>query len=65
MSHIWTDNPAEAREVAAASKIPHVVKDMQDVIGEVDAVIISTDDGSDLVRRARPFIEAPDDSEDE
>ncbi len=58
VTHIWTENPDEAAHVAAASKIPHVVKNMEDVIGEVDAAIISTDDGTDHVRRARPFIEA-------
>ena len=30
----------------------------EDVIGEVDAVVISTEDGFDHVRRAPPFIEA-------
>ncbi len=58
VTHIWTDNPMDAPLVAAASKIPHVVKNMEDVIGEVDLVIIATDDGTDHVRRARPFVEA-------
>ncbi|MGH7943847.1 MAG: Gfo/Idh/MocA family protein [Opitutaceae bacterium] len=58
VSHIWTDDPREAAGVAAASLIPHVVARPEDVIGQVDAVLISTDDGSDHVRRARPFIEA-------
>lgn len=57
VTHIWTDNPEEAPLVAAASKIPNVVKNMEDVIGEVDLAIISTDDGTDHVRRARPFVE--------
>src|SRR5262249_47400749 len=30
----------------------------EDVIGQVDAVLVSTDDGADHVRRARPFVEA-------
>jgi len=58
VTHIWTDDPADAPQVAAASKISRVVPRMEDVIGEVDAVIISTDDGTDHVRRARPFVEA-------
>lgn len=57
VTHIWTDDPADAPRVAAASKIPQIVTRMEDVIGEVDAVIISTDDGADHVRRARPFVE--------
>ncbi len=58
VTHVWTDNPAEAPLVAKASLIEHVVSRPEDVIGEVDAVVIATDDGDDHVRRARPFIEA-------
>lgn len=58
VTHIWTDDPIEAPLVAAAAKIPRVVARPKDVIGEVDAVIIATDDGADHVRRVRPFIEA-------
>ena len=58
VTHIWTDDPSEAKSVAAAARIPHVAERMEDVIGEVDAVIIATDDGTDHVRRARPFVEA-------
>jgi predicted dehydrogenase len=58
VTHIWTDDPADAPRVARASRIANVVARPEDVIGQVDAVIISTDDGDDHVRRARPFIEA-------
>ncbi len=58
VTHLWTDNPDEAKHVAQASLIPHVVARPEDVIGQVDAVLISTDDGTDHVRRARPFVEA-------
>lgn len=58
VTHIWTDNAAEAPQVARASLIEHVVTKPEDVIGHVDAVVIATDDGDDHVRRARPFIEA-------
>lgn len=58
VTHIWTDNPADAPKVAAASKIGTVVARPEDVIGQVDAVIVATDDGNDHVRRARPFVEA-------
>ena len=58
VTHLWTDNPAEAASVAQASLIPHIVARPEEVIGQVDAVLISTDDGTDHVRRARPFVEA-------
>jgi len=58
VTHLWTDNPAEAPAVAAAALIPQIVARPEDVIGQVDAVLISVDDGLDHVRRARPFVEA-------
>ncbi|MFV0336662.1 MAG: Gfo/Idh/MocA family oxidoreductase [Chthoniobacterales bacterium] len=58
VTHLWTDNAEEASSVVAFAKIPNIVSRPEDVIGEVDAVIISTDDGSDHVRRARAFVEA-------
>lgn len=58
VTHVWTDNPDEAPLVAKASLIPNVVKRPEEVIGKVDAVFISTDDGFEHVRRARPFVEA-------
>lgn len=58
VTHVWTDDAADAPKVAAASRIQNVVARPEDVIGQVDAVIIGTDDGHEHVRRARPFIEA-------
>jgi predicted dehydrogenase len=58
VTHVWTDDPAEAPLIAAADRIEYVVGQPDDVLGEVDAVIIATDDGSDHVRRARAFVKA-------
>jgi predicted dehydrogenase len=58
VTHLWTDNPADAPKVATASLIEHIVAKPEDVIGHVDAAIISTDDGDDHIRRVKPFIEA-------
>jgi predicted dehydrogenase len=58
VTHLWTDDPAEAPAVAAAALIPHVVARPEAVIGAVDAVLIATDDGDDHVRRAAPFVAA-------
>jgi hypothetical protein len=58
VTHIWCDDPEDAPKVAAASLIEHVVTKPEEVIGQVDAVVIATDDGTDHVRRARPFVEA-------
>jgi hypothetical protein len=58
VTHIWTDDPADAVLVARASRIPNVLARPEDAIGRVDAVIIPTDKGHEHVERARPFIEA-------
>lgn len=58
VTHLWTDDPTEAPAVAAAALIPQIVARPEDVIGQVDALLVATDDGFDHVRRARPFVEA-------
>jgi predicted dehydrogenase len=58
VTHVWTDDPADAPKVARASLIPYVVSRPEDVIGQVDAVIVATDKGHEHVVRCRPFVEA-------
>ncbi len=58
VTHVHCDNPDEAEHVAKASLIPHVLKNPEDAIGEVDAVLVATDIGSEHVARCRPFVEA-------
>ncbi|MBN2311314.1 MAG: Gfo/Idh/MocA family oxidoreductase [Candidatus Hydrogenedentes bacterium] len=58
VTHVWTDDPADAPRVARASLVEHVVERPEDVIGQVDAVIIATDKGHEHVERCRPFVEA-------
>lgn len=58
VTHIWTDRPLDAINIASTCRIPHIVSRPEDVIGEVDAVLIATDIGSEHVERCRPFVEA-------
>lgn len=58
VTHIWTDDPKDAEDVAKCSLIPNIVDRPEDVIGQVDAVIIATDKGHEHVERCRPFVEA-------
>ena len=58
VTHVWTDNPADAELVAKVAALPNVVKNAEDVIGHVDAVLIATDKGEEHVARCRPFVEA-------
>jgi hypothetical protein len=58
VTHIWTDNPTDAKDVAEATYIDEVVSSPTDLIGKVDAVLIPTDDGDDHVGRVKPFVGA-------
>lgn len=58
VTHLWTDNPADARSVAAFARVDTIVDRPEEVIGRVDAVLVATDDGDGHVRRARPFVES-------
>jgi hypothetical protein len=58
ITHIWTDDPADAVKVSKASRVPNIVEKAEDVIGQVDAVIVATDKGHEHVERCRPFVEA-------
>ena len=44
VTHIWTQDRAVSEHVAKASLIPNVVDRMEDMIGEVDAVLLARDD---------------------
>lgn len=58
VTHVWTDDPADAVDVAKVAQIANVVERPEDVIGKVDAVVVATDKGHEHVERARPFVEA-------
>lgn len=58
VTHVWTDDPADAEKVSRASLVPNVVERPEQVIGQVDAVIVATDKGHEHVQRCRPFVEA-------
>ncbi|UCH36760.1 MAG: Gfo/Idh/MocA family oxidoreductase [Armatimonadota bacterium] len=58
VTHIWTDDPADAARVAEASLIPNIATRAEDVIGAVDAAIVATDVGHEHLARCRPFVEA-------
>ena len=58
VTHVWCDDKSDAEKVAKTAFIPNVVNKVEDVIGEVDAVLIATDKGWEHLKRVRPFIEA-------
>ena len=58
VTHIWTQDRKVSEHVAKASLIPNVVDKMEDLIGQVDAVLLARDDPENHFAMAKPFIEA-------
>lgn len=58
VTHVWTEDPADAELVSKIALVPNVARRAEDVIGAVDAVLVATDKGFEHVERARPFVEA-------
>lgn len=58
VTHIWTQDKNRSEHVAKASKIPYIVENVTDMIGEVDAVLLARDDSETHYELAKPFIEA-------
>ena len=58
VTHVWTQDAKISRGIAAASKIEHVADRLEDLIGAVDAVLLSRDDPETHVQFARPFLDA-------
>ncbi len=58
VTHVWCDDAGDAKRVAKAACVEHVLQKPEDAIGQVDAVLIATDIGHEHVERARAFVEA-------
>ena len=58
VTHIWTQDPAVSRHCAAASRVDNVVDNLDDLIGQVDAVLLARDDPENHVTMAKPFLDA-------
>ena len=59
VTRVWCKEGVElAQKVARASHIEAAVEKMEDMIGQVDAVLIARDDPENHVVMAKPFIEA-------
>ncbi len=58
VTHIWTQDYDESLLISNAVKIEHVCREMQEMIGSVDGVIIARDDYEKHFELAKPFLEA-------
>lgn len=58
VTHLWAQDRAVARHIAAASRIPVVVDSYQDMVGQVDAVLLARDDAENHLAMSVPFLDA-------
>lgn len=58
VTHVWTQDRGISESIAANTQIPHVAQRLEDLVGQVDAVLLSRDDAENHVAMARVFIEA-------
>ncbi|MDF7819330.1 Gfo/Idh/MocA family oxidoreductase [Runella sp. MFBS21] len=58
VTHVWTQDTAISESIAQTTNIPHIVTELVDMIGEVDAVLLARDDPERHREMAAPFIEA-------
>lgn len=58
VTHVWCQDRDIAESIAKSSAIETVVNQLEDMVGQVDAVILGRDDPENHVAMAKPFIEA-------
>jgi len=58
VTHVWTQETDISGKIARASKIKHIAKRPDDIIGQVDAILLARDDAQNHVEMAMPFIKA-------
>jgi predicted dehydrogenase len=58
VTHIWTQDRHISGSIARSSGIEHIVDRLVDMIGQVDAVMLTRDDPENHVEMSRPFLDA-------
>ncbi len=58
VTHVWGETEELARKAAEEGRIPNIVADPPDMIGQVDAVLVDHRHGKYHLPAARPFVEA-------
>ncbi|WP_157822129.1 Gfo/Idh/MocA family oxidoreductase [Salegentibacter salinarum] len=58
VTHIWTQDIATSKHIAASAKIEVVVENLEDMLGKVDAVLLARDDAKNHYKMAFPFLKA-------
>tara|TARA_Y100001001_G_scaffold4669_1_gene4872 strand:+ start:9719 stop:10615 length:897 start_codon:yes stop_codon:yes gene_type:complete len=55
---VWTQSIDLSHRIAEAALIPKVVQNLEDMIGDIDAVLLARDDAENHIKFAAPFLQA-------
>jgi hypothetical protein len=58
VTHVWTQDSITSQHIAKSAKIEYVVDKMEDMIGQVDAVLLARDDPENHYEMSLPFLKA-------
>ncbi len=58
VTHIWGETPELARSTAEAGKVPNIVKDPSEMLGQVDCVMVDHRDGKYHIPAIKAFAKA-------
>jgi len=58
VTHVWAQKRSIAEHIAKASLIDNVVDELPEMIGRIDAMLLTRDDPENHVQMAKPFIDA-------
>ncbi|MGA2399125.1 MAG: Gfo/Idh/MocA family oxidoreductase [Steroidobacteraceae bacterium] len=58
VTHIWTQDPALSQHIARATHIPRVVTELDEMLGQIDALLLARDDAENHRRHAESFLRA-------
>ena len=58
VTHVWCQEKSIAENIAASSNIANVVINMEDMIGNIDALLLARDDAENHYEMALPFLKA-------
>lgn len=58
VTHVWTQERSISKSIAKTTGIENIASHAEDMIGNVDAIILSRDDPENHVAMAKPFIDA-------
>ena len=58
VTHVWTQDRSISLSIQKTASIDNVVENLQDMIGNVDAILLCRDDPENHVAMSKPFIDA-------